>query len=70
MVSYPHHPGAPVVPALHRWRRFGHAETTHPGGYQPVCDRSEPAGEGMMQVWYLMPVEMYGDNEQGQYDIF
>jgi hypothetical protein len=24
----------------------------------------------MMQVWYLMPVEMYGDNEQGQYDIF
>jgi hypothetical protein len=70
MVSYSHHPGTPVVPALQPGCGFRHAEKKHPGGYQPVCDRPEPARSGMMQLRYPMPVKISGENKQRQYDIF
>jgi hypothetical protein len=70
MVSHPYHPGPPVIPAFQRRRRISHAEKQHPGSDQPVCDRPEPAGRGMMQLLYPMLVEMSEDNEPRQYDIY
>mgnify|MGYP007057175594 CR=1 FL=1 len=42
MVSYPHHPGTPFVPALQSGCGFRHAEKGHPGCDQPVCDCPGP----------------------------
>ena len=55
-----------VIPALQRRCRIGHAEKQHPGGDQPVCDRPEPAGSGMMQLQYPMPMKISEDNYQRQ----